>query len=174
MAKLNAQNGRLNFVQPAVPSWFHAVVTRGLAVGSQSAQPRVRFRCIGDDHASVAVPAQILRWIKTDTSQIAERSGRLAFVSCAKGLRVVLDDRQAVAFGDFAKGIHICGKAIKMNDNDRASARRDAFFDFVGTQVEGVWVDIGEYWCGPKRADRTSGGDKGEWRQDDFIASGHA
>jgi len=170
MAQLDAEDGGLDFVEAAVPAGLGAAIFFGLAVVAKGTNARGEFGRIGYDHAGVTVGAEIFCGIKTNASGVAERASAAAFVGCADGLGVVFDDGQVAGFGEGEDGVHVCGEAVEMNDDDSARARCDAAFEFGGIEVVRVWADVGENRLGAESADGASSGYEGEGREDDFIA----
>src|SRR6266436_6226298 len=80
MAKFDAQNGGLDFVQAVVPARLGAEIFRCLAVVAQRSNVLREFRRIRNDHARVAVSAKVFGRIETEARGIAERSGPAALV----------------------------------------------------------------------------------------------
>ncbi|MNR30645.1 hypothetical protein D3C85_1481110 [compost metagenome] len=57
-----------------------------------------------------------------------------------------------------------------MHRHDGGSLRGDGGFDFGRIEVEGVRIDIGEYWFDPVPQQRVSGGNEGVGGGDDFAS----
>src|SRR5689334_4022768 len=83
MAKLDAKNRGLYFVQPAIPARLAADIFFRLSMIPQNAQTRRAFRGIGHNHAGIAASAQILGRVKTKASDVAQRTCPPALVTCA-------------------------------------------------------------------------------------------
>src|SRR6266446_679012 len=93
MAKFDAQNGSLDFVQAVVPARLATEVFRRLAVVAQRSNALGELRGIRNDHARVAVSAQILCGIEAEAGGIAERARSNALVGSADRLGIVLNHR---------------------------------------------------------------------------------
>src|SRR6266849_852681 len=171
MAKLDAKDGGLDFIEPAVPAGFAADVFFLLPVIAQKAQAGGALRGIGDNHACIAARTQIFRGIKAEASDVAKRAGAASFVCGADGLRRVLDDRQISPVRKLQNRVHIRGEAVQVDHYDGTNARSHAVLLLRGGDVVGIGVNIGENRVGAERADRAAGGDKGEGRQNDLVAS---
>src|SRR5437588_1062767 len=94
IAKLDAQNSRLNLVEAAVPPGLTAQVLGGLAVIAKRAKARSDFRRVRDNHSRVTVRAKVFRRVKAKAGGVAERADTAPPINCPNGLRAVLDERQ--------------------------------------------------------------------------------
>ncbi len=126
---------------------------------------------IGDNHACIAARTQIFGGIKAEASDVAKRAGAASFVCGADRLRRILDDRQISPARKLQNRVHIRGEAVQVDHDDGTGARSRAAFQLRGVYVVGIGVNIGENRVGAERADGAAGGDKGEGRQNDLVAS---
>ncbi len=124
----------------------------------------------GDDHAGVAVGAEVLGRIEAETAHTAETAGALALVLGAERLGSVLDEDQVVALGDVPERLHVGALAEQVDDEDGAGARRDLVLDLERVEVVGERVDVAEDGAGAGAADGAGGGEEGEGGQDDLVA----
>jgi len=170
VSQLDAEDGGLDFVEAAVPARLGAAIFFGLAVVAKDTNARGEFGRIGYDHAGVAVGTEIFRGIKTEAGGVGERAGAAAFVGGADGLGVVFDNGQVARLRESENGIHVCGEAVEMDDDDGARARRDAAFEFGWIEVVGVGADVGENGFGAEGTDGAAGGYEGEGRDENFVA----
>jgi hypothetical protein len=64
--------------------------------------------------------------------------------------------------------------AEKMNGDHRSRSRPEPLGSRDGVQVEGSWIDVGEYGASAQSSDRTGGGEKREWGCYYLVAGPHA
>src|SRR5205814_1713805 len=76
-----------------------AVILRSLAVIAEQPQAISQLRVVGGHHSTVAKAAQILRWIKTESTKMPNRPGASPLILRADGLRRILDDIKVVTIG---------------------------------------------------------------------------
>src|SRR6266446_3134632 len=170
MAKLDAKNRSLYFVQPAIPARLAADIFFRLSMIPQNAQTRRAFRRIGHDHARIATRAQILGWVKTKASDVAQRTGTPALVACANGLRAVFDHLQVLLAREVHDRVHVRSQTVEVNDDDGASARSHAARNLRRVDVVSVGMNVREDRFRSQRAHGAARGDKGERRENDFVA----
>jgi hypothetical protein len=167
--ELGAQHDRLQFVQPAVVSHSAVKVPFPTAVVVQYANLFGQFIIVSDDHAAVAVAAEILTGEKGKAAGIAPSSGLFTPVIGPEGLGAILDQSQTEPFAQFTKGGQIRRLAEEMNRQNRPGPFGDGRLDQVWIEVEGFFVNIDEYRPGPQVTDRFGGGDKGKGAGDNLI-----
>src|SRR5437763_13415864 len=100
VAKLDAQNRRLNFVEAAVPAGLAAYIFGGLTVIAQRTKARGDFCGVGDDHSAVAVGAEIFCRVETKATRVADGAHAESFISRANSLRTVFNQRQLARIRD--------------------------------------------------------------------------
>src|SRR5579872_1910759 len=115
MGKLDTQDGCLDLVEPAINAKFIVVVFPFPAVYPQ----RLEFFCEGvvicGDKTAVAVRAQILRWKKAETADIADRAQFAAADVRSDRLRAIFHDCQPMLLGDSLDLNHLGGCTIQMD-----------------------------------------------------------
>ena len=112
VAKLYAEDSGLDFIETAIPAGFAADIFGGLAVVAKGAEARGEFGGIGDNHSSVAVSTEIFCGIEAEAGNIAERTGRTAFVGSADGLGVIFNDAKVMGASEIQNRIHVGGEAV--------------------------------------------------------------
>src|ERR1700726_911732 len=85
-----------------------------------------------DDHASVAAGAEIFRGIKTEASRLAKGAGGLAMKGRADRLRFIFVYGIVFAGPQGKNEMHVRRQAVKMHDDNGASARRNTILDLPG------------------------------------------
>src|SRR6266436_1994185 len=169
MAKLDAKNRSLYFIQPAIPARLAADIFFRLSMIPQNAQTRRAFRGIGHDHARIAARAQILGRVKAKASYVAQGTGTPALVACADGLRAIFDHRQVLLAREIHDRVHVRGQTVEVNDDDGARARSHTARNLRRVDVVGVGLNVGEDRFRTERAHGAARGDKGERRENDFV-----
>src|SRR4030066_723190 len=107
MLKLYPQDRRLYLIKPAVESDKFMLICGPAPVISEELHFFVYCRVIGCYYAAVAVCPEILAWIKTEASRIADASNYCISVSCAKGLGAISNNLQIMLFCYLLYPIHI-------------------------------------------------------------------
>ncbi len=115
MLELDADDRRLDLVEPAVEPDLFVMITHLAAMVPQAQQMLCKIIIICDHHASVAVSAEVLAREKAEAAKITDSAGLFPMIFGAKGLRAILDDLEAVLFCEFHKPIHVSGLSIKMH-----------------------------------------------------------
>src|SRR5206468_1861144 len=85
----------------------------GLAVVAQEAQPLRGVRVPADDHAPVAVRAQVLGGIEAERAVVPHRSRFAAFAGRAVRLRAVFDNREPARGGHLQDRAHVRALALE-------------------------------------------------------------
>jgi len=151
----------------------HVVVVAHLhAVLAQQVNPFGERGVGGGDHAALT-GGHVLGRIEAERAG-TPRSAEAAVDRGAVRLRRVLDDLQAMAFGDLDDGRQIRGVAVQADRHDCPGARRDGGLDQRGIHVEAGLVDIDEDGARAGVQDRVGAGDEGERHGDDLIAGADA
>jgi hypothetical protein len=73
----------------------------------------------------------VVRRVKAERGQVAERRGEPALVARAQGVAVVLDQPQAMAVAEFPHLAHGVGHAHGMGDHHRLGFRTERRLDLV-------------------------------------------
>jgi len=141
-------------------------------VHTQPLEPLRNGRVLRDEHAAIAVAAEILRGEEAERPDGGNfaRHARLAVHGAPRtdGLRGILDDGQARH-----RERHVLDRrhlAEQVHRNHRLRPRRPGRSDRRGQDVERPRLDVHEHW---RRADVVNGagrGEEGERRGDDLVA----
>ena len=168
--ELDAQDGRLQFIQAAVRAPRLMRVARRLAIIAQFAQLRRQGIVIRDHSAAIAVRAHIFGRVEAERAQMTDGPDLLPAVFGAVRLGAIFDQQQVMLVGEGLQGIHISRAAIQMHNQDGAAAFADGVTSARRIQREASPVDIGEHGNGARAFD---GGDAGHGRMrngDNFVA----
>ena len=92
MPELDTQDSCLQLVHTTIEASKVVLEAPPLSVVPQQANMLRVIGGAGDDHAAVAVAAEILRWVKAEATEQAEAPYLLALVRRAMRLAGVLDD----------------------------------------------------------------------------------
>src|SRR5439155_7335253 len=95
--QLDAQDSCLQGIQTRVPAKILVMVLDFHAMNAKRGQTRGPIWVIGNNHAGVAVGAEVLAGVETETTESAQGAGAFVLVFRAEGLGRILDDRQLVA-----------------------------------------------------------------------------
>jgi hypothetical protein len=93
---------------------------------------------------------------------------------CADGFAGVFEDEEVVAAGDGFQGVHVCGDAEGVNDEDGSGSGRDGLLYDVGREVERDGVNFSEDWRGANLENCVGNGDEGEGWDDDLVEGADA
>ena len=102
------------------------------------------FRVVGHDHPGVAKAAEVLRWIKAQTTHGAEAASPFPLVLAPQRLGSVLDHDQIVPLGNLPDRLHVVRLAEQVDRQDGSRPRCDLAFDLDRVEVERDRVDIDE------------------------------
>src|ERR1700730_8580227 len=142
MAKLYAEDGGLQSVEPAVRADNFRMVFGFATVSPQETQPFCHFRVARCDHAAVSRAAEILRGKEAEAAEIPNVARFLAVISSADALSRILDNGQLVFRGKFQDRGEIRSKSKQVHRNNCPRLVRDGFFDELDIDVECVWTYI--------------------------------
>ena len=170
MRQLDAQDGGLQRVEPAVVALHLVDVLHPRAVVAQHAEAVGQLRVVGGDGAAVAQGAQVLAGIEAPGHGIAVRAQALALVARAVRLRAVFQHAQAVLAGNGQNCVHIGGLTVEMHRQDDFGARGDGGLDARRVDVVGALVRLHRHRRRAALADGQPGGDVGVAGHDDFVA----
>src|SRR6185503_11201047 len=92
----------------------------------------------------------------------------------AMSVRGVFEQAQVVLLRERLKGIHLCGTATEVNDDDGAGAAGDGGFGCLRGEIEALRIDVHKYRRGLTEEDGACRGHKRVWRYDDFVAGANA
>src|SRR5262245_18438709 len=95
------------------------------------ARARGEIVVIRSKRARIAIRADVLAWIETEDSRVAEIADAYAAIFRTMRLRRIFQHEQVVAFSYLQNRVHLRRLAIQMYRNDGARVRRDSLLDFV-------------------------------------------
>jgi hypothetical protein len=169
IAQPDAQDRRLQFIQPAVHAGLGAHVTLAPSILAQRRDPRAQLRIRRRHDAAVAERAEILRGIEAEGRHVPEAADTLAGDRRAMGLGAVLDDPDPRRPGQRQDPRHIRRLPVDVDRNHRAD-RRDAVAavapprqrrgQIVGIHAIASRVDVDQDGGRPDHFDRRDGGDR--------------
>ena len=131
--------------------------------------PQVELFAVGDDNAAVA-RRHVLRLLKTETADVAERADVTPFVFGRVGLSAVFDQNHIVSFGDLSDPVHLARTPEQVNEDNRPRAFRDTRLDGLRCHVQCDRIDIRENGHCRLLQDRHDAAGVGDWRGDDLVA----
>ena len=137
---------------------------------TQHANGSCERRVIGDDHAGLAVGAEVLARVETEAGHVAHTADAPALVLCSVGLATVLDHHQTVLLGDLENRVHVGRLAIQVYWDDRLRLVGDRRLQCRHVQRERLRIDVDEDRRGAGVVDGRRGRDERERHGDDFIA----
>src|SRR5439155_269923 len=130
-----------------------------------------RQRRIVDEETAALTRDDILRLVKTESSEIAKSAQRAPLVARHDSLGGVLDDPKPMASRDRQNGIHLAGYPGIVHRNDRARARRDRGLNQPFIQIERILPDIDKHRNCATQGEGVGGRHKCVGRQDDLAAA---
>jgi hypothetical protein len=147
MAELDPADRRLDGGEAVVVAQLQVVVAAlslngPFAVAAETGHPLGQGVIIGDHGAALASAADDLVLPEAEATHAADGAYHAPLVEGAVGLGRVLDENEAVAFGQRGQFVHGRGVAVEVNDDHRLGARRYRRLHRCGQQVEGVAVDV--------------------------------
>src|SRR6266550_2396126 len=145
-----------------------------LAPVAQDAEGARVLGTIRHHHSALAVSAQILTRIKTETAQVADAPNSAPLVLSAMSLGRVFDDNQIVTPCDLQNGIHVGRLPVEMNGHDRFCAFGDRALDQTCVHCVGLQIDIYEYGYGSCIMNGRDGGNESKGHCDYFITGSDA
>ena len=170
MRQLHAQDGGLQWVEPAVVALHFVHVLHARAVVAQHAEAVGQLRVVGGHGAAVAHGAQVLAGVEAPGHGVAMRAQALALVARAVRLRAILQHLEAMLAGNGQNFVPmLCRLTVEMDREQHAGARRDGRLDAGGVDVEGALVRLHRHRRGAALADGQPGGDVGVAGHDDFV-----
>ncbi len=173
MAQLDAEDGGLDLVQTAVGSHHVVVVADLRAVSAQHLHLLGQLRVAGQDHPTVADPAQVLAGEEREATQVSQAARAAAMKGGSGGLGTVFDQTQSVAPGDRLQLLHRGGVPIQVDGHDGSGAGSDGRLDTGRIQRVGLGIDVGKDRRGSRQGRRAGRGHEGEGGADDFVARSH-
>ena len=96
--QLQSENCCLNAVHAAVPADNGVVILATLAVVDEHPNFLSEFRVVGCNSPRLTEGSEILAWVKTKTSRIAETSRTVALIKSTVCLRSVLHHEKTMLF----------------------------------------------------------------------------
>jgi penicillin-binding protein 1A len=127
---------------------------RGVAVRGRHplvaihAYPRCERVVVGEHHAPVPDPAQVLRRVEGQAPRAPERAGRTRRRPSADGLRGVLHDPKPMALGEAAERLHVGDAAVEVDrkdPDDPVRIVREHARDGAGVEIERRRVHVHEH-----------------------------
>src|SRR5437870_11055433 len=125
MPKLYSEDSRLKLIQTAVVANHFRVVFRPPAVSAQHSNDFGHGGIIRYNHTAVPICAQILTRKEAQAPSIAQRSRLASPVARPHGLRIVLDDSQAMSLREPQNRLHIGRMAVEVDRDDRLGPKGD-------------------------------------------------
>src|SRR3989442_9831784 len=125
---------------------------------------------VRNDRAGLAVRAEVLARIKTETAGIAARSDSRRFVFSAVRLRGIFNHAQVMTLRDVEDWIEVDSLAVKMHRNDRARVRSDGSFYLRRADRVRNRIDIDEDRLRAERGNSFRRRKESKRRRDHFIA----
>ena len=174
MFQLDAQHRRLERVQPAVQPDRFVDVLRAAAVDPQHADPVGECLIVGDDHAAVPEPAEVLGGKEAEAPRLPERAGLAVPPRRPDRLRGVLDHRDFLPSCDLQNRLHLGTLAEQVHRHEGLGPRRNGPFEQRGIHVVGVRLDVHEHRLRPQARDGAGRGKERVRHRDHFISRPHA
>src|ERR1700677_1582851 len=112
--------------------------------------------------------------MKTEDSDVSQRTGLPAFVFCPGGVCSVFYHANSSRTRKFIQSVHIAALSIEMNRKDGLGARGYLLFNQSRIEVERARVDIGEYHACSQHGCRICGGNPADRRRDDLVPRSNA
>ena len=103
---------------------------------------------IVDHQRATFAAGDVLRFMETERRHRTESSQLLPIERGSKAVRVVFDQRQAVAVCQCRQIVDVFCYAGVVDCGDRCSAVRDRCLHGVHIKIERVWGDVDEHWPG--------------------------
>src|SRR5580704_1588549 len=142
MTQLDAQNRRLESVEPTVGAKDVVIVLLLAAVDPEHAEAFSHFIVIRSNHSAIARAAQILRGEEAEGSEVSDGPYVLVAVTGTDSLRGILDYGEAAITRDFRNWLHVRRKTEQMDRHNRPRLRRDGGFNQSGIDVVRLGVDV--------------------------------
>lgn len=127
------------------------------------------FRGVDEQGAALAA-LDVLGLVERQGGQVADAAQLPPLVGGADGVGRILDDDEAVFFGNRHDGVHLAGDAAVVHRHDGAGTRGDRGGDAAFIDVERVVADVNEDRDPAAQHEGVRHGGEGEGRHDDFVA----
>src|SRR5690349_15524228 len=124
MREFYAENGALESIEARVQSDPFVIVTFFRSVNTESEKFSCEVIVVRRHKPAVAHPAEILRRIKTETSDFAHRTGASSIFFRANCLGCIFDNRNPMFADHRVEVFHINALAVEMNGLDRLRSLR--------------------------------------------------
>ncbi len=125
---------------------------------------------VGGHHAAFAAGGKRLVLAEAASRDVTDGAGFLALVDSAKGLGVVLDDKQIVLFRKGLHFIHIADIAVQMHRHNRLGPLVDQLFRRLDADAMVVDIHIGKSRYRPGLHHGKAAGNKSVTGHDNFVA----
>ena len=103
-----------------------------------------QLRVVGGHHSTVAKGPQILRWIKTESTKMPNRSGASSVILRADSLRRILDNIEFMTIGDLHDRIHLGNLSVQVHRHDGPRSIGYRHLNLIRINIEGERVDVYE------------------------------
>src|SRR5947209_5565716 len=123
--QLDLQDCRLESIEPAVEPDLGVAVVAGSTVVTQSFDPLGDRGTVGSDRSAVAIGPEVLRRIKRETCDIAERPGSDPLIFCSVRLGRVFYYIEPAPPCDVLDWTHVSRLAEEVDCDDRSCTTRD-------------------------------------------------
>src|ERR1700739_1056840 len=141
-----------------------------LSVIAQHSKALGNIRVIRNDHAAVAVRAQIFPGIETKCGSVSQGPRSLTFVQRAVSLAGVFNHDQLVTPGNPTNRIHGRGVSIEVNRKNRLGAWSDGTLDPCDVNRVSIGIRIHKNWRRPGMRNREHGSNERVDGRDDLCA----
>src|SRR4051812_47151530 len=118
--KPRPQDRRLQFVEPAVHTYVDVVIAVGLPVLADSAQTFGELVVVRYDRAPVAERGEVLRRVKAEATEPADRSRDATVQARARRLRAILYNVDAALGAETNDRVGVCRLPVKVDGYDGA------------------------------------------------------
>jgi hypothetical protein len=171
--KLDAEDGRLQAIKPAVYAFYFVDVFFLRTVVGKEAGAAGEIVVVSDDGTAVAVSAEVFTGVKAEGAGQAKGAGLLAVKSGKMRLGAVFNHQKVVAVADRFDAVYSRWLAVKVDRDDGFSSRSNFFFEPGGVQVIKL-VNIHKDGAGSGLAYSFRRGDEGIGSSNYFITGANA
>jgi fructose-specific component phosphotransferase system IIB-like protein len=141
VTELHGEHGGLERIQALAVADLLVRVLLAAAMVAQQAHPVGDVVVVGDHHAAVAEPAEVLSGIEAEARRVTERADAAAAVARAVSLRRVLHDPEPARASDLAQWVHVARTPVQVHRHDRPRARPDGVRHAFDREVAGDRIE---------------------------------
>jgi len=170
VGQFGEDDGGLDGVESEVPPDVLMVILWFGAMIAQDGEHVRKFFVVGDDHASVADRAEVLRREEREASAGAHGAGLASVVGGADGLGGVLDDGDVPIARRRQDRVHVGTLAEQVHRHDGLRPVGHGGRETRGVQVVRLRVDVHEDGPGAEAGHASGRREEGERRGDDLVA----